>query len=164
MARRVWKTGFGQRSIRQRATAGYGLFMIRHGEPMLAHRFAYTLLVGPLDPTKEIDHLCRNRLCIRHLDQVSHRENVLRGLAPMLMRARRRGQTHCIRGHPFDRANTFFRPDGRRRCRICRRNEDVKSRQRPSRQVYLYAYRRRPEVKARAAARMRARRSARGSI
>ncbi len=30
-------------------------------------------------------------------------------------------KTHCKRGHPFDRANTYYAPDGQRRCRICLR-------------------------------------------
>lgn len=27
--------------------------------------------------------------------------------------------THCRRGHPFDRTNTYVRHDGRRMCRTC---------------------------------------------
>jgi hypothetical protein len=30
-------------------------------------------------------------------------------------------KTHCKRGHPFDAANTYYTPDGRRRCRTCLR-------------------------------------------
>jgi WhiB family redox-sensing transcriptional regulator len=30
-------------------------------------------------------------------------------------------KTHCKRGHPFNAANTYYTPDGRRRCRICLR-------------------------------------------
>jgi WhiB family transcriptional regulator, redox-sensing transcriptional regulator len=30
-------------------------------------------------------------------------------------------KTHCKHGHPFDAANTYYTPDGRRRCRICLR-------------------------------------------
>ena len=30
-------------------------------------------------------------------------------------------KTHCKRGHPFDAQNTYYTPDGRRRCRICLR-------------------------------------------
>jgi WhiB family transcriptional regulator, redox-sensing transcriptional regulator len=28
---------------------------------------------------------------------------------------------HCKRGHPFDAANTYYAPDGQRRCRTCMR-------------------------------------------
>jgi WhiB family transcriptional regulator, redox-sensing transcriptional regulator len=30
-------------------------------------------------------------------------------------------KTHCKHGHPFDAANTYYTPDGRRRCRTCLR-------------------------------------------
>jgi WhiB family redox-sensing transcriptional regulator len=30
-------------------------------------------------------------------------------------------KTHCKHGHPFDQANTYYAPDGRRRCRTCLR-------------------------------------------
>jgi WhiB family redox-sensing transcriptional regulator len=30
-------------------------------------------------------------------------------------------KTHCKRGHPYDAANTYYTPDGRRRCRTCLR-------------------------------------------
>jgi WhiB family redox-sensing transcriptional regulator len=30
-------------------------------------------------------------------------------------------KTHCKYGHPFDLANTYYTPDGRRRCRACLR-------------------------------------------
>lgn len=29
-------------------------------------------------------------------------------------------QTHCKRGHEFNEANTYFRPEGGRRCRTCK--------------------------------------------
>jgi WhiB family redox-sensing transcriptional regulator len=28
-------------------------------------------------------------------------------------------KTHCRHGHPFNRENTYYTPDGRRRCRAC---------------------------------------------
>jgi len=31
-------------------------------------------------------------------------------------------KTHCKRGHCFDRENTYYTPDGQRRCRICLRD------------------------------------------
>jgi WhiB family redox-sensing transcriptional regulator len=30
-------------------------------------------------------------------------------------------KTHCKRGHPFNSANTYYSPDGRRHCRTCLR-------------------------------------------
>lgn len=31
-------------------------------------------------------------------------------------------KTHCKRGHPFNLANTYYAPDGQRRCRTCLRD------------------------------------------
>lgn len=31
-------------------------------------------------------------------------------------------KTHCPQGHPYDEANTYRTKDGKRQCRICRRN------------------------------------------
>jgi WhiB family transcriptional regulator, redox-sensing transcriptional regulator len=31
-------------------------------------------------------------------------------------------KTHCKRGHPYNAANTYYTPDGRRRCRTCLRD------------------------------------------
>jgi WhiB family transcriptional regulator, redox-sensing transcriptional regulator len=30
-------------------------------------------------------------------------------------------KTHCKHGHPYNAANTYYAPDGRRRCRTCLR-------------------------------------------
>lgn len=99
---------------------GYGLFGKRVGEEqreVRAHRFAYTLMVGPIEEGLTLDHLCRNRLCVNpgHLEAVSLRENILRGEGAT---ARNAAKTHCKWGHPFDLFNTFYRSDGRR-CRAC---------------------------------------------
>ena len=62
---------------------GYGTFWIgppRRGH-VKAHRFAYETEIGPVPAGFELDHLCRNRACVRpsHLEPVSHRENCVRG-------------------------------------------------------------------------------------
>jgi len=96
---------------------GYARFRV--GEKMIAvHRFAYETLVGPVPPGLDLDHLCRVRNGVNpaHLEPVTERENVLRGGMPNGALAKR---THCGRGHLFDEANTYFRPDGGRRCRKC---------------------------------------------
>lgn len=60
---------------------GYGSFSVRDEEgdvrTMRAHRMAWTLLVGDIPAGLEIDHLCRNRGCVRpaHLELVTPVEN-----------------------------------------------------------------------------------------
>lgn len=83
-----------------------------------AHRVAYMLFVGPLDPELQIDHLCNNRLCVNpdHLEQVTQQVN-LRRAEP---RANAR-KTHCIRGHEFSPENTRLDKGGHRVCKACMR-------------------------------------------
>lgn len=91
---------------------GYGSFWL-DGRTDLAHRVAYTLLIGPIPEGAELDHLCRVRSCVRplHLEPVTKRVNVLRSNNPMAINARK---TTCRRGHPF--TGTWR---GRRTCRTC---------------------------------------------
>src|SRR5688500_8425521 len=42
---------------------GYGRFRIRPTE-FLAHRVAYSTLIGSVPDGQHIDHLCRNRACV----------------------------------------------------------------------------------------------------
>ena len=79
------------------------------------HRWVYEQMVGPVPDGLEIDHLCRNRACIRleHLDVVTHRENMRRGIQAQ--------QTHCLRGHEYSEENTYWRNGNQRSCRECTR-------------------------------------------
>ena len=85
-----------------------------------AHVWAFESVNGAVPEGLELDHLCRNRRCVRpeHLEAVTHRENCLRGVSPTAVRAR---QLHCIHGHPFDLLNTYKTSQGYRRCRACHR-------------------------------------------
>lgn len=100
---------------------GYGRFVFE-GKVRQAHRVAYEAFIGPIPEGLQIDHLCRNRACVRvsHLEAVTQRENVLRGVGASAQHAR---QTHCIHGHEFTPENTFVQAEGqqkgRRRCRTC---------------------------------------------
>jgi len=91
----------------------------RLGRGMYAHRISYEIYVGPIPDGTELDHLCRNRGCVNpdHLEAVSHRENVRRGIAGQ----QGREKTHCPQGHPYDLQNTYRRPDrpNTRDCRTC---------------------------------------------
>ena len=66
----------------------------------------------------EPDHLCKNHRCWEpaHLEPVHRLENIRRGDSPSALNARK---THCLNGHPFNDANTYISPRGRRECRPC---------------------------------------------
>jgi len=85
-----------------------------------AHRVVYELLVGPIPKGMQLDHLCRNRACVRpdHLEPVTCRENVLRGDGIAANNARK---THCPQGHEYTEENTYVN-HGRRFCRMCGRD------------------------------------------
>lgn len=93
---------------------GYGRIAIG-GKKMLAHRVMYETEHGPIPPGLELDHLCRNRRCVKpsHMEAVTHRENCLRGFGVGAMAARR---THCKHGHPLDGLATH-----QRYCLTCHR-------------------------------------------
>ena len=97
---------------------GYGRFRFNDKKMGQAHRFSYELFIGKIDPELEIDHLCRNRICVNpgHLEQVSHKENVLRGEG---LAAKNHKKIYCYNGHMYDQVNTHFTKDGKRRCRKC---------------------------------------------
>lgn len=92
----------------------YGSFRSK-GVSVKAHRFSYELAKGKIPPGLVIDHLCRNTLCVKpeHLEAVSYRTNMVRGVAPQAV-AYRAGT--CIKGHPMK-----LLPCGRRFCNECGR-------------------------------------------
>lgn len=101
---------------------GYGRFKLR-GHHVYAHRFAYEMLIGSVPDGLTLDHLCRNRACVNpsHLEPVSNRVNVLRGVG---MGARHARATRCPQGHPYDETNTYLDTEGFRSCRSCRRTRN----------------------------------------
>ncbi len=97
---------------------GYGTIRF-NGKTWKAHRLTYTLIFGEIDKGKDLDHLCRNRLCVnpKHLEQVTNRENILRGMGRGAMAAR---MSICANGHTLSGRNLYIAPKSKkRRCRIC---------------------------------------------
>lgn len=98
---------------------GYGTFWT--GERfMLAHRYSLSLTGHADDPDQQVDHLCRNRPCVRpdHLEYVAPIVNVRRAL-PFRPRA-----THCSHGHDFAETG-FTNSSGYRDCRTCSRTRNL---------------------------------------
>lgn len=73
---------------------GYGSFW-DGTKSVRAHRFAYETFVGPIPDDRELDHLCRNRLCVnpQHLEPVTRSVNQLRGNAARVLSPSGRAET-----------------------------------------------------------------------
>lgn len=82
--------------------------------PVLAHRALYQRLIGDIPFKRELDHLCRDPRCVNptHLEPVTHRENMRRGLP---------GQSKdvCKQGHALTADNIYRFKNGAKTCRRC---------------------------------------------
>lgn len=101
---------------------GYVRLCINY-KTVYAHRHLYEIFKGKIKKGLQLDHLCRNRSCVNpnHLEQVTQRENVLRGTGSSSINAKK---THCKRGHQFTARNTIRLTNGNglRACRACANN------------------------------------------
>jgi hypothetical protein len=91
----------------------YGTAFQDDDKAWLPHRWSYSFLRAEIPEGLELDHLCRNRVCVNpwHLEPVTRRVNMRRG--PGSIEA-------CKHGHEYTPENTYLRPDrGTRQCRTC---------------------------------------------
>lgn len=95
------------------ALSRYGYFGL-NGTNVLAHRYSWETLIGPIPEGCEIDHLCKNKKCVNpdHLEPVTRRVNTLRANGPS-----------CKRGHILSGDNLVIRKTrpNVRECRACRK-------------------------------------------
>jgi hypothetical protein len=97
---------------------GYALAYWEGRRP-LAHRLVWELLIGPIEPGLQLDHVrdrgCINRNCVNpaHLEPVTPLTNTRRSLG-------NNSKTHCPKGHPYDDENTLnSKARWHRQCRRC---------------------------------------------
>ncbi len=113
----LWKKGKNR---------GYGQFYFK-GKNIRAHRWAYEFCIGKIPGELTLDHLCRIHACVRpdHLEPVTPKENTQRGNSGKI----ERDKTHCLKGHPFNKSNTYHYKE-ERHCRTCGRIRSRKMRAR----------------------------------
>lgn len=107
------------------ATDGHGYGQIGAGTRadghMAAHRLSYEMHRGSIGPGLDIDHLCRNPLCVNpeHLETVTRGENTRRGRLFEVLKARAAARRECRNGHPRTPENIVRYKDGKPRCLAC---------------------------------------------
>lgn len=115
---RIEVTGFCWNWTGNTASGGYGRVWMGN-QVYSAHRLMYEYLVGPIPAGLQIDHLCRNVICVNpdHLEPVTAKVNLSRNFSPPAMNAQKH---YCSNGHEFTESNVYHRPDGTgKHCRQC---------------------------------------------
>lgn len=81
---------------------GYGQFNVGIPGDKKAHRWSYRLYVGEIPQGMDLDHKCRQRCCVNpgHLEPVTRKENLRRGIGQELAKRKAENRTHCKYGHP----------------------------------------------------------------
>lgn len=125
------------------STGGYGMIGTNK-KVRYAHKLLFEEKFGPVPEGLELDHLCRVRGCVNpdHLEAVTRRENIMRGIGPSAMQAK---QTHCKNGHPLSGENLVTNKGKygpMRQCKTCRIKylEENKTQRNAYCRAYYYAH------------------------
>lgn len=95
-----------------------------------AYRIAYEAFIGVIPPGFHVDHVCRNRSCVRaadppHLEAVTPAENNRRAMTYVQKfpgeQVHHAAKRWCKQGHEYTPENTYRDKRGRRYCVECRR-------------------------------------------
>jgi hypothetical protein len=97
------------------SATGYGRITVNYRSREV-HRLVYEMFAGPAADGMVLDHLCRVRHCanVSHLEPVTDRLNILRGISPSAVNATK---TNCLCGREYDGVNV----NGSRTCSECHR-------------------------------------------
>ncbi|QDF18387.1 HNH endonuclease [Gordonia phage LordFarquaad] len=95
------------------------------GRREYVHRIVAAEFIGPCPDGLEVRHLNGNPADNRvaNLAYGTRSRNVLDAVQHGTYRSANAEKTTCPRNHPYDAANTYVTPDGRRRCRACRKGQ-----------------------------------------
>jgi len=109
---------------------GYGRFTQGSRKNLIelyVHRISYEWFIGPIPKYFVIHHTCEKRMCVNplHLQTLPESEH---GKLEMLLKGRINTNKFCKKGHEFNIITTAYYL-GRKKCRICRANEERERRQ-----------------------------------
>lgn len=109
-----------------KVSRGYGRISV-NGKAAVATQVSWSIANGKPFPVGLFAcHACDNPSCVnpKHIWPGTAKENIQdaerKGRMVHNNPGYRQHWTHCVKGHEFDEANTYFHPSGRRQCRKCR--------------------------------------------
>ena len=120
----VWEGANRRGRIRNGKSNSYSTCTFK-GKNESVHRIFYEAYKGKIKMGLEIDHLCRNTLCVNptHLEAITHAENCRRGTSWHHFVEKAKLITRCPQGHEYTKENTYITPKKpTRHCRTCVRN------------------------------------------
>jgi hypothetical protein len=92
------------------ANDGYGIFRLRSLGQIFAYSYVWIMRNGFVPEDKVLNHMCHNRLCVRHLEVCTVGENTAQAW---------RSQPLCRAGKHANKPENWNWVNGRPRCRFC---------------------------------------------